>query len=101
MVELGDLVQEFKRTGRFDSFRKQLLEDFTKSPSGQQLRTSLCRLASETEATSKAALIGALGKSNLFNAKKNGFGSEIINSDIFKDHIRESLRKTYDDLLRK
>ena len=108
-ITASDLVQEFKRSGKFDELRRFLLEEFSQSPQGQQLYTSLTRLASETEATSKTGLMAALGKSNLFNtghgsghgsrSDKNGIiGRDLIGSRAFKDRVRGQLRDSLSDL---
>lgn len=98
-VKVEDLVLEFKRSGRFDEIRKQLLDEFSSSPSGQQLYTSLCRLASETETSSKPGLIGALGKSALFNnTSRNQIGQELLISPKFREKVEGQLKSTFYEL---
>lgn len=98
MIQSEALIKEFKRRGHFDELRRSLLEEFSSSPQGQQLKASLIRLASETEATSKTSLIAALGKSNLFNAKRGVFGGDLLHSADFQGRIRGMLESTMLDL---
>ncbi|KAJ3368163.1 hypothetical protein HDU91_000795 [Kappamyces sp. JEL0680] len=97
-ISAQTLISEFKKSGKFDDIRKRLLDDFSTSPSGQQLYTSLSRLASETEAPSKTALIGALGKSAFFNNSKRMLGAELLSNPAFKSNLRHSLEESLKDL---
>lgn len=97
-ISASDLVSEFKRSGKFDELRRYLLEEFSQSPQGQQLFTSLNRLAQESEATSKPALIAALSKSALFNGRNGVVGVTLLHSQSFKDQVRTQLRYSYADL---
>ena len=99
MTTAAILVQEFKRSGKFDELRRYLIEEFSQSPPGQQLYTSLTRMAGEAEASSKASLIAALGKSALFNSRNSGvIGSDLLHSKSFQDRVRAQLRHSLDDI---
>ena len=49
----ADIVKEFKRQGKFDLLRKEILKEFSDSPRGQELFDSLSNMDIESDFMTK------------------------------------------------
>lgn len=92
------LVQEFKRTGKFDAIRRQLLEDFSASPAGQQLYQELTKAASESQLKAQSELVAYLSKHNSFRNTERTLNVEFLASTNFKNNLRNQLKQTWEEM---
>jgi hypothetical protein len=98
-ISVDKIVQDFKRTGQYDQIRKKLLEEFSQSPAGKRLYSSLEKIAEVSSAKNQTELVALLTKDPIFKEAERALnGKEFLASKEFKESLRKKLRINYNRL---
>jgi hypothetical protein len=91
-VKYDALAQDFKKAGNFDAIRKQILQDFTESPSGQKLTERLRFAAGEAKIHSQTQLISVLSQPSHYIEAERDLNVHFLGTVQFKDRIKQELK---------
>jgi hypothetical protein len=95
-VKYETLAQDFKKVGKFDAIRKQILQEFTDSPSGQKLTERLRFAAGEAKTLSQPQLISILSQPSHYIEAERDLNVNFLGTVQFKERLKQELKQIWE-----
>ncbi len=93
MLKYETLAQDYKRAGRFDTLRKQLLLQFTESPSGQKLLEKLRKVCAESN---QSQLISILSQDSHYTEAEKELNVYFLGTASMRERIKNELYQVWE-----